>query len=94
MVSQNRRYLPALIAYRETVRQLGTVSSLSCDFYRAWRDWRDLEGHFLGTMDQPLLQDMAVHLFDAARALTGADPVAVYCESYNPPWSWFPGAAA
>ncbi|MDX6241213.1 MAG: hypothetical protein QOG10_6037 [Kribbellaceae bacterium] len=94
MVSQNRRYLPALIAYRETVRRLGTVSSLSCDFFRAWRDWQDLEGHFLGTMEQPLLLDMAVHLFDAARALTGADPVAVYCESYDPPWSWFPGAAA
>ena len=28
---------------------------------------------------------MAIHLFDAARAISGADPVSVYCESYNPP---------
>ena len=37
---------------------------------------------------------MAIHLFDAARALTGADPVSVYCDSYNPPWSWYEGPAA
>ena len=37
---------------------------------------------------------MAIHLFDAARALTGADPLSVYCDSYSPPWSWYAGPAA
>ena len=37
---------------------------------------------------------MAIHLFDGARAITGADPVSVYCESSNPPWSWYAGDAA
>ena len=37
---------------------------------------------------------MAIHLFDGARAITGADPVSVYCESWNPPHSWFGGPAA
>ncbi|MGH2442187.1 MAG: Gfo/Idh/MocA family protein, partial [Chloroflexota bacterium] len=41
----------------------------------------------------PLLQDMAIHTFDAARYLCGADPVSVYCEHFNPPWSWYPGHA-
>jgi predicted dehydrogenase len=37
---------------------------------------------------------MAIHTFDAARYLSGADPVAVYCEEFNPPWSWYRGAAS
>jgi predicted dehydrogenase len=91
MVSQNRRYMPTLVAYRETVGRLGTLASVTCDFYRAHRT--DV-GSFLATFEQPLLLDMAIHLLDGARAITGADPVSVYCESYNPPWSWFAGASA
>jgi hypothetical protein len=30
---------------------------------------------------------MAIHTFDAARFLSQADPVAVYCEEFNPAWS-------
>lgn len=90
-VSQNRRYMPALAAYRDTVRRLSDLASVTCEFYLGHRVGPD---HFLFTLDQPLLLDMAIHLFDGARAITGADPVSVYCESYNPPWSWFPGAAA
>ncbi|GAA4202852.1 Gfo/Idh/MocA family protein [Actinocatenispora rupis] len=91
MVSQNRRYLPALVAYRDTVGRLGELASVSCDFYLGHHVGPD---HFLFTLDQPLLLDMAIHLFDGARAITGTDPVSVYCESYNPRFSWFPGAAA
>jgi len=91
MVSQNRRYKPELQAFRETVAQLGPLSSLTCDFYRAHRE---AAAAFLFTFAQPLLLDMAIHLFDGARAITGADPVSVYCESYNPPGSWYAGPAA
>ena len=91
MVSQNRRYMPALTAYRDTIARLGRLASLSCDFYLAHR--KDGES-FIHTFAQPLLLDMAIHLLDGARALTGADPVSVYCESYNSPWSWFTGASA
>jgi predicted dehydrogenase len=91
MVSQNRRYMPGLVAYRETLGKAGALASLVCDFYLAHRVPPE---HFLFTLDQPLLLDMAIHLFDAARAVTGADPVTVYAESYNPPGSWFPGDAA
>ena len=37
---------------------------------------------------------MAIHQFDLARDLIGAEPVSVYCDSYNPAWSWFGGDAA
>ena len=45
-------------------------------------------------MGSPLLLDMAIHTFDAARYLSSADPVSVYCEEFNPPWSWYAGDAA
>jgi predicted dehydrogenase len=91
MVSQNRRYMPELQAFREAVAGLGELSSIGCEFFR---HHRETSAEFLFGFPQPLLLDMAIHLFDAARAITGADPVSVYCESYNPPWSWFAGPAA
>jgi predicted dehydrogenase len=91
MVSQNRRYMPELAAFRETVEGLGTLSSIGCEFFRRHKE---RAAEFLLGFPQPLLLDMAIHLFDAARAITRADPVSVYCESYNPPWSWYAGPAA
>ena len=91
MVSQNRRYMPELQAFRETVGGLGTLSNIGCEFFRHHKE--DAAEFLLG-FPQPLLLDMAIHLFDAARAISGADPVSVYCESYNPPWSWYEGPAA
>lgn len=90
-VSQNRRYMPELVAFRKEVEALGPLSSVTCEFFRHHKEPR---AEFLLTFPQPLLLDMAIHLFDGARAITGADPVSVYCESYNPPWSWFAGPAA
>ena len=91
MVSQNRRYYPGLIAFRDTVARLGRLSNLTCQFFIAHRDGA---AEFLFGFQDPLLLDMAIHLFDGARAITGADPVSVYCESSNPPWSWYAGDAA
>ncbi|HEX8487051.1 MAG TPA: Gfo/Idh/MocA family oxidoreductase, partial [Propionibacteriaceae bacterium] len=89
MVSQSRRYWRQLSAFRRQVAALGTVGSVECSFFKA--------PHFGGFRDEmayPLLVDMAIHQFDLARDLTGADPVAVYCRSYNPAWSWYAGDAA
>ena len=91
MVSQNRRYMPTLRAFRDAVAGLGTLASLTCDFYIAHRAHPD---GFVRRIEQPLLLDMAIHLFDAARFVTGAEPVSVYCESYAPPWDWFAGPSA
>ena len=90
-VSQNRRYLPGLIAFRDTVARLGQLSSISCEFYRAHREEA---AEFLFKFPHPLLLDMAIHLFDGAHAITGTSPRTVFCDAYNPPWSWYAGAAA
>lgn len=89
MVSQSRRYNAGLRAFRQAIRaNLGIVGILNADFY--------LGAHFDGfrsEMENPLVLDMAIHTFDAARYLSGADPVAVYAEEFNPPWSWYRGNA-
>jgi predicted dehydrogenase len=89
MVSQSRRYQAQLQALRRLIaEQLGALGILNSDFY--------IGAHFGGfrdAMPSPLVLDMAIHTFDAARYLSAADPVAVYCEEFNPPWSWYQGNA-
>ncbi len=90
VVSQNRRYNTGLAAFKNLVEQrLGGVGQLNAEFYRAPRF-----GGFRDEMDSPLLVDMAIHTFDAARYVTGADPVSAQCTEFNPPWSWYAGAAS
>jgi predicted dehydrogenase len=91
MVSQNRRYMPTLKAFRDAVAGLGTLAGVNCDFYIGHRVD---PGRFVTAMEDPLLLDMAIHLFDAARFVTGAEPESVYCESYSPPWDWYAGHSA
>jgi predicted dehydrogenase len=89
MVSQSRRYNDQLFAARERARGLGRAGILSVDFFQS--------PHFGGFRDEmasPLLLDMAIHQFDMARFLLGADPVSVLCDEYNPAWSWYAGDAA
>lgn len=85
-VIQNRRYDPHI---RRLVRTLdtgavGPVTTVHSDFY--------IGAHFGGFrnhMPHVLLLDMAIHTFDAARLITGADPVSVYCKEWNPGGSWY-----
>ncbi len=89
MVSQSRRYWRNLSAFRQQISQLGPVGTVDCAFFKAPHF-----GGFREEMPFPLLIDMAIHQFDLARDLIGAEPVAVYCDSYNPSWSWYAGDAA
>jgi predicted dehydrogenase len=90
MVSQSRRYNAGLRALRQLCSEhLGALGILNSDFF--------IGAHFGGfrdAMPSPLLLDMAIHTFDAARYLSQADPVAVYCEEFNPAWSWYAGNAS
>ena len=90
MVSQSRRYDARIHAYRKLiVDQIGELGILNSDFY--------IGAHFGGFRDEMssvLLLDMAIHTLDAARYISGADPVSVYCEEFNPSWSWYKGAAS
>jgi predicted dehydrogenase len=89
MVSQSRRYSPQVAAFRRLITRIGPIGTVNCQFFKAPRF-----GGFREEMDNPLLLDMAIHQFDLARLLTGADPLTVGCDAYNPSWSWFAGNAA
>ena len=67
-VIQNRRYIPPIRRIRRLIDSgaIGDPTSIHCDFF--------LAPHFGGFRDQMehvLLLDMAIHTFDAARAMTG-----------------------
>jgi predicted dehydrogenase len=89
MVSQSRRWNPQVFALRGMISELGEIGSVSTEFFRAPRF-----GGFRDRMAHPLLVDMAIHPFDTARFLLAADPVSVYCDAWNPPWSWYAGDAS
>ncbi len=90
MVSQSRRYNAGIQAYRRLIKNnIGQPEILNSDFY--------IGAHFGGFRDEmpsPLLLDMAIHTLDAARYLSGQDPISVYCEEFNPSWSWYKGASS
>lgn len=86
MVSQSRRYNAELVAFCDLVRQIGDIGILNADFY--------LGPHFGGFRDEmpsPLVLDMAIHTFDAARKIAGQDFVGVEAREWNPGWSWMKG---
>ena len=88
MVSQSRRYNDQLFAFRDQLAGLGRVGVVTTEFFKA--------PHFGGFRDEmahPLLLDMAIHQLDSARFLLGDDPVSVYCQEFNPAWSWYAGDA-
>jgi predicted dehydrogenase len=90
-VIQNRRYDPHIRRVRRLIASgaLGQLTTLNSDFY--------IGAHFGGFRDQMrhvLLLDMAIHTFDAARLLSGADPVSVYCKEWNPAGSWYAHGAS
>ena len=85
-VIQNRRFDPNIRRVERFVRsgRLGELTTLNADFY--------VGAHFGGfrdAMKHVLLLDMAIHTFDAARLISGQDPVSVYCHEWNPKGSWY-----
>lgn len=85
-VMQNRRYDAQIRRLQSFLAadRIGLVTTINSDFY--------IGAHFSGFrnhMRHILLLDMAIHTFDAARLLTSADPVSVYCKEWNPRGSWY-----
>jgi Predicted dehydrogenases and related proteins len=89
MISQSRRYYRNLDAFKASLADLGELGVLTNDFFKAPHF-----GGFREEMPYPLLVDMAIHPFDVARYLLDREPVSVYCDSFNPAWSWYEGDAA
>jgi predicted dehydrogenase len=91
-VMQNRRHHPAIRRLRQGVvdGEIGQPMALSADMSMAPRH---VAGH-LPAHPHPLLLDMAVHTFDQARFLSGAEALAVVCHEFTAPHSWYAGPAA
>jgi predicted dehydrogenase len=90
-VVQNRRFIPGVRRIRRLIETgaLGELTALHADFF--------IGAHFGGFREQMqnvLLLDMAIHTLDAARFMSGEDPLAVYCVENNPKGSWFTHGAA
>jgi len=91
VVMQNRRFNKQIRAFRDLVQsgEIGDQGFINADFF--------LGPHFGGfrdEMDSPLILDMAIHTFDQARFISGANPVSVYCHEFNPKGSWYKGNAS
>jgi predicted dehydrogenase len=85
-VIQNRRYQKEIRSLRAFLESgaIGRVTTINADFY--------IGAHFGGfrdRMEHVLLLDMAIHSFDQARLISGADPLRVYCHEWNPAGSWY-----
>lgn len=85
-VIQNRRYMPNIRRLKRFLESgvIGKMTTVDSDFY--------IGAHFGGFRDRMrhvLLVDMAIHTFDMARMITGADAQAVYCHEWNPSGSWY-----
>jgi predicted dehydrogenase len=89
VVMQNHRFHPAVERLRDWVRGggAGRVMFLDCELHRAVEPFPRVEA-----LPSPLLADMAIHAFDQARNLSGADAVRVSCRELRPPEAGFAGA--
>lgn len=90
-IMQNRRYLRSIrtLGAFLAADSIGELTTLNSDFY--------IGAHFGGFRQQMrhvLLLDMAIHSFDQARFISGADPVSVYCREWNPRGSWYEHGAS
>jgi predicted dehydrogenase len=85
-IVQNRRFNQGVRRIRATIESgaLGSINAVHCDFF--------VGAHFGGfreQMEHVLLLDMAIHTLDAARFISGKEPLAVYCHEANPRSSWY-----
>jgi len=89
-VMQNYRYNAHITAFRDFIvsGQLGDIWRISARFSKCMHF-----GGFRDEMESPLIADMAIHTFDAARYITGMAAQSVLCREFNPPWSWYKGDA-
>lgn len=90
-VTQTRRYnrnLRRLVEFLQS-GAIGNIEMVQSDFF--------IGAHFGGFRDEMqhvLILDMAIHAFDAARLIAGANPQSVICEDWNPISSWYKHGAS
>lgn len=90
-IMQNRRFNKEIRSFKRIIedKEIGILGLLSASFFLG-----PVFGGFREAMESPLILDMAIHTFDEARFISGADPLSVYCYEYNPAGSWYNGDAS
>lgn len=85
-VSQNRRFQPGVRQLRDLVASgaLGRPQTLSVTLHMV-----PAEAGFRQRMRHVMLRDMAIHAFDAARAILGANAATVSCLARSPSGATF-----
>jgi predicted dehydrogenase len=85
-IMQNRRFDPNIRRLKQVIDSgsIGDITTLHSDYFMGVHIT-----NFRLHMRYPLLIDMAIHTFDAARYILNADPVAVYSKSWKPKQSWW-----
>jgi predicted dehydrogenase len=91
MVAQTRRFVPQVQTVKQLIAsgRLGKVNTIKFD-----HTVYDPDGGWRLELFSPVLDDMSTHHFDAFRYMTGQEPVSVYAEGWNPPWSQYPSNAS
>jgi len=85
-VIQNHRYNAGIRRLSKFLKTntLGEITFCNTDFFIGSK-FKGFRSH----MEHVLLNDMAIHTFDAVRAVLDADPISVYCREWNPKGSWY-----
>ncbi len=88
MTCQNYRWRPHNQTIKKAIMDgmIGELETILVEFRRQ----EDLQGYRAG-LEQPLLQDVAIHHFDLIRFFTGLNCRSIFCTSYRPSWSLFSG---
>ncbi len=91
MVTQNYRYTAQAQTVKSVLNsgELGKVGTVTVNFFKGPHF-----GGFRDEMPHPLIIDMAIHHFDMMRFFLGSEPLTVFGQSWNPPWSWYKGDAS
>lgn len=90
-VMQNRRYTAQARTIRDAISSglIGDIGFVCADIFVS----ADLTS-VRNQLENPMLQDNAIHTFDQARFFTGVNPVSAYCHAFNPKGSKYIGNAA
>lgn len=96
VVMQNRRFTTPIQKFKKSLESgmIGDLTTVNADFYIGAHFSQGDKTDFRDQMEHVLLLDMAIHSFDQARYISGADPVRVYCHEFNPKGSWYAHGAS
>jgi predicted dehydrogenase len=93
MIAENYRTYPEIRKVKKLLSEhiIGDIVSLHVDFYKCNID---KEGRYLSGLNNPLLEDVAIHIFDLIRYVTESDVKRIFARNFNSKNSWYTGNAS